>query len=244
MTDKKATGMSFLDHLEELRKRVFGALVAVIIGALVAYFFSGFLLDLLTAPVEKLVFLSPPEAFITRIKVALVAGTALVSPYIFYQVWRFIRPALGRGEARQVGLAVLFSTIFFLGGIAFALLLILPIGIKFLLSFETPRLEAMMSIDRYVSFATHILLAAGLVFQLPVVVFFLSRLGIVNPKMLRKRRRVAIVGIAILSALLTPPDIFTQLLMVAPLIVLYEISIFGSAIAHRARDRARAAAET
>ena len=229
----------FLDHLEELRRRIFFALIGLVVGVVVAYFFSGRLLDLLTMPVEKMIFLSPPDAFVTRLKVALIAGLVLASPWMFYQFWRFVRPALLAREARTITLAVVFSTFFLLGGVAFALFVILPIGIRFLLSFESAKLEFLPSIDRYVTFVSHILLGAGLVFQLPVVVFFLARLGILTPKLLRKNRPIAVVLLVFIAALLTPPDVFTQLLLGVPLVILYELSIFGAVLAARARSRSQ-----
>ena len=235
MSDDGFAGMPLLAHLEEFRKRIFRAVIALVVGAIVAYFFSGRIIGFLTWPVDHLIFLSPPEAFVTHLKVALITGLALGSPYIIYQLWRFVRPALMKREARYIIFAVIFSTLFFLGGLAFALFVIMPIGIKFLLSFENARLSAEMSIDRYVTFVSHILFTSGLVFQLPVVLFFLTKLHIVNPRMLRKGRRVAIVLIVVAAALLTPPDVFTQLLMVIPLLGLYELGILGSALAARGR---------
>jgi sec-independent protein translocase protein TatC len=235
MAETNPPGMNLLDHLEEFRRRVILALAGLAVGVLVAWFFSGRILDLLTLPVDRLVFLSPPEAFITRLKVAVIAGLALASPWVFYHAWRFVRPALMAREARYVTLAVAACTVFFLGGFAFALFVVVPIGVKFLMSFETAKLEPLFSIDRYVSFVSQILFAAGVVFQLPVVLFFLTKLGIVNPKMLRRGRRVAIVLFAGVAAVLTPPDVISQLLLLIPLVGLYELGILGSVIARRGR---------
>ncbi len=233
--ESPGVAMPFLRHVEELRKRIFRVIIAVAVGAIAAYFFADILLDLLTRPVATLVFLAPTEAFITRLKVALIAGVFLTSPFIFYQLWRFVRPALRSHEVRHFALAVLFSTLFFLGGLAFSYFVILPLGMQFLLSFETDRLHAMLSLRSYIAFAAQVLFAAGSVFQLPVVVFFLTKLGILEPEMLKKNQRIAIVAVFVLAALLTPPDVFTQLLMVVPLILLFELSVVGSVAAARGR---------
>jgi len=237
MSDPETGPMPLLGHLEELRKRILVSLVVVVVAAVVAYFFSRYLQDFLTWPVDKLVFLAPTEAFFTRLKIAVFAGLAAASPFVFYQFWRFVRPALMESEATYISLAVASSTVFFAGGLAFAVFVVLPIGIRFLLSFETPELVAMISISRYVDFAGMMLLAFGLVFQLPVVVFFLTRLGIVKPSFLSRHRKVALVTLLVVAAVLTPPDIFTQLLMAVPLLTLYELSLLVSRLAARQRRR-------
>lgn len=229
--------MPLLGHLEELRKRILLSLVAVAVAAVAAYFFSRYLQDFLTWPVGKLVFLAPTEAFFTRLKIAVFAGLAVASPFVFYQFWRFVRPALMENEARHMSLAVLSSTVFFAAGLGFALFVVLPIGISFLLSFETPELAAMISVSRYVDFAGMMLLAFGLMFQLPVVVFFLTRLGIVEPSFLGKHRKLAVMVLLVAAAVLTPPDVFTQLLMAVPLLALYEFSLLVSRLAARQRRR-------
>lgn len=223
--------MTFLDHLEELRKRIIFAIIAVSAGAIIAYIFSQFIVDLLTRPVTNLVFLSPAEAFMTRIKVAIIAGLFLASPIIFYQFWRFIKPGLLHKETHYIPLAILFSTLFFLLGLVFSYFVLIPIGIKFFLSFETTKIQAMLSFEKYIGFVARLLFGAGLVFQLPVAIYFLTKIGIINPGFLRRNRRVAIVIVFIIAAVVTPPDVFSQLLMVIPLIILYEISILGSVLA-------------
>ncbi|MEO0081650.1 MAG: twin-arginine translocase subunit TatC [candidate division WOR-3 bacterium] len=221
----------FLDHLEELRRRIFYSLITLAVAAVVAFFFSDRVLELLTRPVPKLVFLSPSEAFVVKLKVALASGLFLAAPLIFYQFWRFVRPALLRHEVKYVVWAVAVSTVFFLGGVGFAYFIVVPVAMKFLLSFATPKLEPMLSIDRYFSTVAAFLLACGVVFQLPVVSFFLTKLGIITPRTLVKQHRIAIVVIFVVAAILSPPDVFSQILMAIPLFVLYEASILASFLA-------------
>jgi sec-independent protein translocase protein TatC len=226
--------MPFLDHLEELRSRIIFCLVSVVVLSAGSYAFSGILLDFLTRPVGNLYFFNITEAFMARVKVSIACGLVLSFPVILFQLWRFISPALKKEEKRYTYPAILSSTLLFVGGVWFAYSLILPVGVKFLLAFGTESLRGLLGVSRYLSFLLFFVLSFGLVFQLPVVIFFLARLGIVSPETLRKRRREAIVIIFIAAAVLTPSvDMFTQLMMGLPLLVLYEISIWVAKLATR-----------
>jgi sec-independent protein translocase protein TatC len=229
--------MGLLDHLEELRRRILCSIVSVIVCAIIGYVISQYVMDFLTVPVERLVFLAPTEAFVTKLKVALICGLFIALPVLFYHFWRFVKPALYAHERKYVMLAVLFSTLFFFSGVVFAYFIVLPIGLRFLLSFQSDKLEATLSISNYLTFITKILLAFGVIFQLPVISFFLTKMRILKPQFLRRGRRIAIVLIFIAAAILTPPDVFTQLLMAGPLIILYELSIWVSVFASRSQRR-------
>jgi sec-independent protein translocase protein TatC len=229
--------MTFFDHLEELRRRIFYAAIAVALAAIAGYFLSDRVLELLTRPVPQLVFLAPAEAFVVKLKVALVTGLFIAAPVVIYQFWRFVRPALAGREAKYIALAVLFCTVFFFGGMAFAYFVVVPLGIRFLLSFQTPRLTAMISINEYVGTVAAFIFACGLIFQLPMVLFFLTKLGVVTPKLLWKNQRIAVVIIFIAAAIFSPPDVFSQCLMAAPMLVLYELGILASYIAARSGRR-------
>jgi sec-independent protein translocase protein TatC len=230
---EKDKGMGFLEHLEELRKRIIYSIAAIIVGAIIGYIISDYVLNFIMKPVDNLVFLAPTEAFVTKLKVALICGIFIALPVIFYHFWRFVSPALYSHERKYIIWAVFFSSLFFFVGAGFSYFVVLPIGLRFLLSFETEKLQATLSIANYISFIIKLLLAFGIIFQLPVVSFFLTKMKILKPRVLRKGRRVAIVLIFIAAALLTPPDVFTQLLMAGPLIVLFEISIWVSVFAAR-----------
>ena len=225
--------MTFLDHLEELRKRILYSLVALGVCAVVGFFFSQRVLDLLTRPVPSLVFLAPAEAFVVQLKVALVTGLFLAAPVIFYQFWRFVRPALQKHEVKYIASAVVVSSLLFVVGVAFAYLVVVPIAMKFLLGFETPKLHAMISISQYVGTVGAFLLACGVIFQLPVIMFFLTKLGVITPKLLMKNQRVAVVLVFIVAAILSPPDVFSQILMAVPLFVLFELGVVASFLARR-----------
>ncbi|MBU2591367.1 MAG: twin-arginine translocase subunit TatC [Nitrospinae bacterium] len=225
MDDKEIT---VVEHLEELRRRLIICVVSVILGAGLCYLVVKRIADLLARPVGNLVFLSPTEAFVTYLKLSLISGVFLASPIVLYQLWRFVSVALKGDEKKSLLIFAPFSFILFVGGVVFAYFFILPLGMDFMLGFATDTLRPMISFSSYVSFAGMFLLAFGVVFQLPLVMMFLTKIGIISPKFLRKKRRYAILIIFIVSAILTPPDVITQALMAGPLVVLYEISIILS----------------
>ena len=223
---KNPKEMPFLAHLEELRWRIIKSLISILLFSVIAYLFSEKILDFLTKSVDNIYFTAPTEAFAVRIKISLIAGLILSFPVVFYQLWQFVVPGLMDKEAKMVIPAVIFATFFFVGGAVFCFYLVLPVGIKFLLSFQTDKLKPWLSVKDYISFVSWMILAFGLVFQLPIVSYFMGKVGIITHKTLSKGRKYAIVIILILAAALTPsPDVFSQLMLAAPLYFLYEVSI-------------------
>ncbi len=227
MTETQKKEMTFLDHLEELRRRIIKSVILVIVLAAASYYFSDYLVNIISRPLEEIgvFFKAPHEAFVTHIKVSLFAGAIAAVPFIFYQIWMFIGPGLLKSEVGIVIPIVISSTIFFAIGGGFCFFYVIPLAITFLLSFATDNMQPMIMIGDYISFVGALVMAFGIVFELPVAAFILGRLGVVNHKMLGKGRRYAIVGIIILGAFLTPPDVISQLLLAGPLYLLYEISI-------------------
>ena len=230
----------FLSHLEELRRRLIVCAIAIGAGFVISYFFSKQLFALLIHPLTKvlpaessLIFTSLPEMFIAYLKVSLIAGVILAIPVVFYELWMFVAPALYQKEKRYVVPFVLFSSILFVAGSLFGYLIVFPYGFKFFLSFATEDIQALPSVKQYFSFAIRLLLAFGLVFEMPVAVLFLTKIGLINPESMKKYRKFAILGSFALSAILTPPDVATQIMMAVPIIILYEISIFISKGAYR-----------
>ena len=232
--EQKETG--FLDHLEELRGRIIKSLIFIILTSIVAYFFSERLINFVSRPIPELYFMSPTEAFATRIKLSLIAGIIVSVPVIFYHLWQFVVPGLFEREIKLVIPVVLASTIFFLIGATFCFLLVLPVSIKFLLGFGTEKLKPMIKIGDYVSFVSYLILAFGAVFELPVIAYFLGKLGIITPQTLKRGRRYAIVGMLVLSSVITPPDMFSQLMLTGPLYFLYEVSIVVVRIVQRKKS--------
>ncbi|MFH1621894.1 MAG: twin-arginine translocase subunit TatC [Candidatus Omnitrophota bacterium] len=230
MSDKKLT---LVQHLDELRARIIKSLIFIIILSCILYNFTDKILIILVKPIGKLVFLAPTEAFVAHIKIAFFGGLFLSSPFIIYQIWQFISEGLKLDERKYVLMFGPLSFIFFILGSAFGYFVIIPMGIKFLLGFATDFVTPMITLNNYISFVTMITIAFGVVFQLPLISLFLTKIGIVTPKFLSNKRKHAIVIIFILAAALTPPDVITQCLMAVPLLVLYEIGIMFSKFVYR-----------
>jgi sec-independent protein translocase protein TatC len=248
MTDDK---QPFLGHLEELRRRLVICAIAVGTGFIISYVFAKQLFSFLILPLTKvlpddsrLIFTNLPEMFIAYIKVALVAGIILAIPIIFYQLWMFLAPALYQKEKRYIIPFVLFSSILFAAGALFGYLVVFPYGFKFFVSFATEDIQALPSVKQYFSFAIRLLLAFGVVFEMPIVILFLTKIGLITPDSMKKFRKFAILCSFILSAILTPPDVATQLMMALPIIILYEISIFLSKAIYRKKEGASDTEET
>ncbi len=223
--------MTIIEHLEELRARLLAALGAFAVATVVAFLFVERILAVLIRPVGRVVFLAPTEAFFVRLKVAALAGAFLSLPVVLYEIWRFVAVGLTARERRYTLSLLPFSLALFAAGAAFAFFAILPLGVRFLLSYRTETLVPMISIGAYTSFATAFVLAFGLVFQLPIVILFLARLGLVTPATLAGGRRYALLAIVVLSAVLTPGgDVVSQLLMALPTYLLYEVSIWVARI--------------
>jgi sec-independent protein translocase protein TatC len=229
------------EHIEELRQRVFRSIVAVGVGFLVAWPFKKEILLFLERPLPeglrgKLIFLSPPEAFFTALKVSLFAGIVMAVPYVLYQAWRFVEPGLYEHEKRLILPFILVSILCFSAGACFAYFVILPFGLRFLLGFMGDLLTPQITVGNYISFVIQLILAFGFVFLLPVAVWLLSRLGVINYRMLEKNRKFAILLIFVLAAVLTPPDVFSQVMMAVPLLGLYELSVWIARFSERREE--------
>ena len=248
---RNAGEMPFLDHLEELRWRVLWSVLAVIAGAIVGFVLVDRMdaMQLLIRPIEpfldggKLKYLSPTDPFFVTLKLSLVAGLVLASPIVIYQIWAFLAPALLPSEKRVIVPALYGGVVLFLAGVVMSYQLVLPMTLRFTMSFQTEFLEQSIVIGPYMAMVTRLLLAFGIVFELPVVILILSALGLVTPEFLASKRRHAIAMITILAAVLTPGDVITvTIMMMAPLILLYELSILLSRVVTRRRRRMAAAA--
>jgi sec-independent protein translocase protein TatC len=185
-----------------------------------------------TSPRPKLIYTHPSESIILSLKIAFAGGLIAASPVVFYQLWRFISPGLYRNEKRVILPAVFASTVFFIGGISFSYYTF-PIVLKFLTAFAGTRLDPMFKVGEYFGFLLKISISFGIVFELPVISFVLARMGILTPGFLLKNFRYAIVVIFLMAAILTPPDIISQLMLAGPLLLLYGVSIAVAAVASR-----------
>jgi sec-independent protein translocase protein TatC len=241
--------MPFLDHLDELRGRLIRSLLALTIACvlgLVAVSQLG-ILDLIQLPIrglvpmESLVYTSPTTPVFITLKLGFIVGLVFAFPFLAWQLWAFLAPALYENERKFAVPAIAFGTVLFMGGIALAYFFVLPFGLKVLLGFYQGDLTPLITIDEYLKFATMLILAFGLVFEVPVLLVFLSMVGIVTAEGLSKYRRHAVVAMACLSAFLTPADPFTMVAMMLPLLVLYEGSIIAVKILGKRREARRAA---
>jgi sec-independent protein translocase protein TatC len=263
--------MSFLDHLEELRRRIIVSLIAVVIGVLISLWFQDPVVEILKRPADTplsaqlanwidwgvssdssfMSFLSialrakassavqlnkigPSEAIMAFIKIAFTFGVLLASPIVLYQVWAFVFPALTQQERKFALPLFLTMLFFFLVGIVFAYFIVLPVIIQFAAGlFSRSGVGNLWSIDKYVGFATSMMLAFGVAFELPIVMAFLSRIGVINAQGFRERQRYAVMFIFVAAALLTPTDPWSMLLMAIPLILLYQLGIFLAFLAEQ-----------
>ncbi len=224
--------MPFLDHLEELRWNIIRSLIGIVVGVIVCLIFSDFILEFLKLPSKRLEpplplqFLRVQAIFIVKLEIGFFGGLILALPYVLAQIYKFVAPALLPQEKRYLIPVLAFATLLFLGGLAFAYVIILPFALEFFVGLATEDIKPDISIDQYIGFVLRLCFLFGIVFELPVVSFFLAQIGILTERFMRTYRRHAIIGIFVLAAVFTPPDPFTQVLLAIPLILLYEFSIF------------------
>lgn len=247
--DGEAAGkpMSLMDHLSELRVRLVRCSIAVGLGFLACWavvdpIFNA-LVDPLLAVLPKgshAIYTTLPEGFFTRMYIAFVAGVFVASPVIFYQVWSFIAPGLYEEEKRYIIPVAVLSALFFMAGGAFCYFVVFPYAFSFFVSFATESIVAMPKVSDYLSFVLKLILAFGLIFEMPLFAFFLARMGLITAAMMRKARRYAILAIFVVAAILTPPDVVSQLLMACPMLVLYELSILVAATFGRKKTKSEA----
>ncbi len=253
--------MPFLSHLAELRQRLIVSVAAVGVAFILAFNFRDRLLALLLwplstdvvvgrrfpfvsfvgkPPIAKLTALAPAETLWTHFKVAFIVGLVVALPIVLYELWKFVEPGLLPKERRFAGPFVLFSTLSFYLGMAFCFLIVLPMAMQFLLTFD-PNVQQMPRFGEYVDFTLKFLLAFGVIFELPLAMTIGARLGIVTPQFLAKNRKYAILLNFIIAAILTPtPDVFNQSLMAVPMCILYEVGILAARIVHRRHKSAEA----
>lgn len=248
-SSKRPDEMPFLDHLEELRGRIIRSVIAVVIGVGLAFWLAMRidLLGILTAPIEpllggrKLVALSPTDPFFITMKIALIGGLLFSAPIIIQQIWSFVSPALLPRERKAIIPSFYLGLILFSVGVLFAYYIVLPMTLKFTMNFQAERLDLVIAVDHYLDIAFRILLAFGLVFEVPVVMLILAAVGIVDSKQLASKRRYAVVLSTIAAAFLTPGDVIVVTVgLMVPLIGLYELGIGLARIVERGRARRQA----
>ncbi len=220
-------GMPFLAHLEELRRRLIKVALAVVIMSAVSFYFAEQLMVAIQIPLGGVPLhnMQVTGAFYAYLKISLITGVVAALPIIFYQMWCFIAPGLYAREKAAVLPLIFISTLLFLIGAGFCFMIVLPLALQFLIGFADEMITNYITIGSYVSFAGLLLLAFGFGFQMPIVAYFLGKMGFISAAFLSKGRRYAFIIILVAAAIITPPDIFTQVLLATPLYVLYEVSI-------------------
>lgn len=244
--------MSFLDHLEELRSRLVKSVLGLLVGVIACSVFSDWLVNDVVLRPSRII--TPPLNLINTIpygqitfymSVVITAGIILSSPWILYQMWKFVEPGLRERERKYISGIVVSTTFCFLGGVAFAYFIMLPYMLQFFATFGSPTIQNMISVTEYMSFTLQLVLLSGLIFELPMVAYFLARFGILTPAFMRHYRRHAAIAILVAAAIITPTtDPVTLAVFSLPMLLLYEISIWIAAIAVRKRAEADAAASS
>ncbi|TVR90362.1 MAG: twin-arginine translocase subunit TatC [Spirochaetaceae bacterium] len=231
--------LSFVEHLEELRRRLFISALVVVVASIGSYFFIDFIIALIEAPARGLdfIYISPPELFVAYMRIAVICGLAISSPVVLYQFWKFVKPALNKREQRYLLFALYMGVVFFAIGVSFAYIMVLPLALEFFVRIAAPGIEPLFSFAYYLGFVTSVLLAFGVVYQLPLFVVLLGSLGLVSPAFLRKHRKLVLLGIVVLSAFLTPPDVVSQVMLSGPIMLLYELSILLTVLITRKRRK-------
>lgn len=238
MEDKQLT---LVEHLSELRRRIIIIFLGIIAGSIIAYRFVDIIVELLVKPADKLdfIYLSPPELFLAYIKISIISGLIISSPITLGQIWLFVRPGLREKERKYLRLALWMGIIFFLIGVGFAYFTMVPITINFFTQVSREGIAPLFSFDSYLSFISSLLLSSGLVFELPLLIILLTQLKLITASTLRKYRKYVILIIFIIAAIITPPDVISQILLGLPMVFLYEISIWlANIIGKRKKEEA------
>lgn len=233
--DKKLT---MIEHLEELRKRIIIISLSILIASILCFVYIEEITDVLIKPAEGLEFLylAPSELFLTYIRIAFSVGIVISAPVILYQVWVFVRPGLKKTERLYLSLTLVMAVIFFTLGVLFSYFVIIPFTLQFFTKISRDNITPLFSIQSYISFCSSFFFTFGLTFQMPLVILLLTRLNLITPQLLKKARKYLILAIFTLAAVLTPPDVVSQILMALPLWLLLELSISLSSLIYRKKD--------
>jgi sec-independent protein translocase protein TatC len=218
--------ISLVEHLQTLRVGIIKVILVIGIGFTVSYFFAEQIINFITAPAGKLYYLNPTEVFFSYLKISFVVGTLLALPFILYQIWDFIVPLLSKNKQSALALLVTSSLVLFIGGLTFSYFFVLPAALKFFTGFATEDLQPMLSLGQYLSFFISFLLPFGVIFELPLFLIILGKVGLISSTFLQSKRKVVLVLAFVAGAVISPtPDIFSQVMIAIPLLALYEASI-------------------
>lgn len=235
----KQRNLTLVEHLTELRNRIIYMAAVFVAAVLLSYNFSEILVtDMIgIVPDISFVFISPAELLLSYIKIAVIIGLSVASPFLIMQIWLFVSPGLEKKERRTMMFSLLFGGVFFILGAVFAYVVVLPLVLEFFMGFQVEGIEEMISFSSYLSLIVNTVLSFGLIFELPSIMVIMVRFGIVKVRFLRKNRKYIILVIFVVAAVLTPPDIISQTLLALPMILLFELGIFLSRIVERKKDK-------
>lgn len=224
--------LTLVGHLDELRKRLIRSSIVLLISIIVCYNYS----ELVVKNIIKIagnvnfVFIAPAELLMSYIKISVIAGIVVSAPFLVLQIWMFVSPGLVKGEKRTIAASLFIGGLFFIIGVVFSYLVVLPIMIKFFMGFQIEEIDEMISFSNYLSFVISTLLSFGIIFELPIIMVILTKFRILKVNFIKKNRKYTILIIFVVAAILTPPDVITQTLLALPMILLFEIGILFSSI--------------
>ena len=242
----KLKEMSLFDHLDELRKRLIIIVIVNFVAAILLFSQTEIIMSYLLEvnPGMELVYTTPSELLTVYIQLSLILAVTICSPITVYQVWAFIEKGLYEKEKKAILFTLIFGVVFFIIGVAFCYFMVLPTTLEFFVRIAIEEVSSMLSIQSYVSFVNMMLLAFGLVFEMPVIIFLLSKLGIIKPAFLKKNRGIIIVAIFVFAAIITPPDVISQLLLGIPMVILLEFSILICTLVYKGKKKEELESET
>lgn len=242
----KLKEMSLFDHLDELRKRLIIIVIVNFVAAILLFSQTEIIMSYLLEvnPGMELVYTTPSELLTVYIQLSLILAVTICSPITVYQVWAFIEKGLYEKEKKAILFTLIFGVVFFIIGVAFCYFMVLPTTLEFFVRIAIEEVSSMLSIQSYVSFVNMMLLAFGLVFEMPVIIFLLSKLGIIKPAFLKKNRGIIIVAIFIFASIITPPDVISQLMLGIPMVILLEFSILICTLVYKGKKKEELESET
>ncbi|WP_313165139.1 twin-arginine translocase subunit TatC [Sedimentibacter sp.] len=237
-----AKSLTLVEHLTELRKRLIYSSVVLIVSIFVSYNFSEmivrYIIDI--APNINFVFIAPAELLLSYVKIAVISGFVVSAPFLILQIWIFVSPGLKKKEKRTIATSLFVGGIFFIAGVLFAFLVVLPIMLQFFMGFQIEEIEEMISFSSYLTFVINTLLSFGIIFELPIIMVILTRFRIINVSFIKKNRKYTILIIFIVAAILTPPEVITQILLAVPMILLFEVGVLFASLVERKEKKKKA----
>lgn len=233
--------LTMIGHLTELRKRLIYSSIVVIVAILLSYNLSEYIVKYIIdiAPYINFVFIAPAELLMSYIKIAVISGLVVSSPFLILQIWLFVSPGLTKSEKRTIAVSLFIGGLFFVAGVVFAFVIILPIMLQFFMGFQIEEIEEMISFSSYLTFVINTLLSFGIIFELPIIMVILTKFHILKVDFIKKNRKYIILIIFVIAAILTPPEVLTQILLAGPMILLFEVGVIFASVVEK-RDKKKA----